>query len=506
MADSNISNIVIVGGGTAGWMAAAALARFTGGQARITLIESDEIGTVGVGEATIPQLQMFNNALGIDENQFVGATNATFKLGIEFVDWLRPGERYIHAFGSIGRGLGLLPFQYYWFRHRAEGGSETIWDYSATARMAAAGKFGRPNDKPGTLPSGVNYAFHFDAALYAAYLRRYAEARGVNRVEGTIVDVALRAGDGFVEAVALADGRRIAGELWIDCSGFRGLLIGRALGAGFEDWSHWLPCDRALAVPSEALSPLPPFTRATAQAAGWQWRIPLQHRTGNGYVYSSSHVSDDEATATLLAGLEGRPLAEPRALRFATGRRKAAWVKNCVALGLAAGFMEPLESTSIHLVQAGIARLMQLWPTLEFESAEIAEFNRQTAFEWESIRDFLILHYHANARGGALWRQCRDMPVPESLARRIALFRAGGRIFREHEELFAEVGWLQVMLGQGIAPDRYHPFADQISRAELGEFMTLARRHAEHVASTMPDHGAFIATHCASPVAGRKVA
>ena len=369
-------NIVIIGGGTAGWMAAAALARFVGQSSKITLIESDEIGTVGVGEATIPQLKLFNAGLGIVEADFVRATQGTFKLGIEFAGWNGADSRYIHAFGAVGRPLGLLPFHHYWLRHRAQGGAASLWDFSSAAQAAARSRFAPPADAPGQLPSGYDYAFHFDAGLYAAFLRRYAEARGVVRTEGRIGEVRLRPEDGSVEGVTLASGQRVDGDLFIDCSGFRGLVIEQALGAGYEDWSHWLPCNRALAVPCTRVAPLTPFTRASARDAGWQWRIPLQHRTGNGYVYCSDFISDDAAADTLLANLDGAPLADPRPLKFVTGKRKAAWVKNCVALGLAAGFMEPLESTSIHLVQAGIARLLQLFPTAGFDAADIAEFNR----------------------------------------------------------------------------------------------------------------------------------
>ena len=494
-------NIVIVGGGTAGWMAAAALARFAGAASHIRLIESEEIGTVGVGEATIPQIKLFNAGLGIDEAEFVRATQGTFKLGIEFAGWGAPDSRYIHAFGSIGRGLGVVPFHHYWLRHRAEGGSASLWDFSSAAQAAARNRFAPPADRPGQLPSGYDYAYHFDAGLYAAYLRRRAEADGVRRSEGRITDVTLRGDDGFIESVTLASGEIVTSDLFIDCSGFRGLLIEQALQAGYDDWSRWLPCDRALALPSTRTDPLLPFTRATARDAGWQWRIGLQHRTGNGHVYCSAFMSDDDAAAALLANLDGAPLGDPRPLRFATGKRRAVWVKNCVALGLAAGFMEPLESTSIHLVQAGIARLLHLFPSAGFDAADIAEFNRQTDFEWQSIRDFLILHYHANARHGAFWAACRDMAIPDSLAHKLALFRANARIVREHEELFTEPGWLQVLIGQGVMPAGYHPLAAQIADKELAEFMHIARLHVDQVVGRMPDHGQFIAAHCAAQAA-----
>ena len=502
MAEGAVRRVVIVGGGTAGWMAAAALARFLGGRIDIRLIESDEIGIVGVGEATIPQILLFNESLGLDEDDLLRATGGTFKLGIEFVDWMGPGSRYIHAFGTIGRSLGLLPFHQYWLRHRAEGGGRPLWDFSASARAAWANRFARPADVPGRLPSGLAYAFHFDASLYSLYLRAYAEARGVRRTEGKVVDVKLRGEDGAVESVRLERGEEVAGDLFVDCSGFRGLLIEQALATGYEDWSHWLPCDRALAVPCASAGELTPYTRSTARPAGWQWRIPLQHRIGNGYVYSSRFVSDEEAARTLLASLDGEALADPRPLRFVTGKRRRAWNRNCVALGLAAGFMEPLESTSIHLIQSGIARLLQLFPAGGVNPVEVAEYNRQTDFEWAAIRDFLIFHYHANGGAGEFWRACRDMAIPESLERRIELFGAAGRIFRVHEELFTEVGWLQVMTGQGIVPAGYDPVADQLTSAQLDEFLSLAGRHVGHVVDRLPAHSDYIAGHCAVPAGG----
>jgi len=479
-------------------MAASALARFLAPNSSIRLIESDEIGTVGVGEATIPQIQLFNSSLGIDEDEFLRATSGTFKLGIEFDGWWKPGHRYIHAFGSIGRGLGLIPFHHLWLRHRSKGGSDPLWAFSPCAEAARLNRFARPVEPQGALPSGVAYAFHFDASRYAAFLRRYAEARGVTRTEGKIAHVSLRSGDGHIEGLTLEGGERVAGDFFIDCSGFRGLLIEQALATGFEDWSRWLPCNRALAVPCASAGELTPVTRSTARAAGWQWRIPLQHRAGNGYVYSSTHISDDQAHETLLANLDGPALADPRPLRFVSGKRRRAWNRNCVALGLAGGFMEPLESTSIHLVQSGIARLLQLFPAHEISAAEVDEFNRQTDVEWEAIRDFLILHYKANARDESFWRACHDMPIPDSLVHKIELFRSGGRIVRVQEELFTEVGWLQVMTGQAIVPQAYHPIADQLAPAQLDEFLGLAKRHVGHVVSGMPKHSDFIARYCAA--------
>lgn len=497
MCEGQIRTIVIVGGGTAGWMAAASLARFLSKHYRIHVVESDEISTIGVGEATIPQIRLFNNALGLDENDFIRATQGTFKLGIQFDDWLRKGHSYIHAFGPIGRALGLLAFHQYWLRYRARDGTRSIDSFSLNACAALRDKFTRQS-KPSSasLPELV-YAFHLDAALYAAYLRRYAEKRGVVRTEGKIAHAKLRPDNGFVASVVLEDGREVAGDLFVDCSGFRALLIEQTLEVGFEDWSRWLPCDRALAVPCERAGTLTPYTRATARAAGWQWRIPLQHRTGNGYVYCSEFSSDDEARATLLDNLDGKALAEPRQLRFTAGRRKRIWERNCVALGLAGGFLEPLESTSIHLVQSGIARLLQFLPNRRFEQVDIEEFNRQSVFELERIRDFLILHYHAIERSDTpFWNACRTMQIPPELSDKIALFRTHGRIVRHNDELFTEMGWLQVMLGQGIVPQSCHPLAEQLSDEELTEFLSTIEALIAKAVGAMPGHAQFIAEHC----------
>jgi tryptophan halogenase len=491
-------HITIVGGGTAGWMTAASLARFLDRRYRVQLIESDEIGIVGVGEATIPQIQLFNQALGLDENDFLRQTHGTFKLGIQFVDWLRPGHRYIHAFGQIGRPLGLLPFHQYWLRYRATGGELGIEAFSLNASAALQNKFTRQTKPANAALPPMTYAFHFDASLYAKYLRKYAEQRGVVRIEGKIERVTQRSEDGSIDAVVLANGQRVGGDLFIDCSGFRGLLIEQTLKTGYDDWSQWLPCDRAMAVPCARAGEFTPYTRSSARAAGWQWRIPLQHRTGNGYVYSSRHLSDDEAAATLLANLDGEALADPRPLRFVAGKRKKFWNRNCVAIGLAGGFMEPLESTSIHLVQTAIARLLAFLPDGKPRPADIDEFNRQSAFEYERIRDFLVLHYKAVERNDTpFWHYCRTMPIPEELQRKLDLFAAGGRIVRHNDELFTEVGWLQVLLGQGVRPAGHHPLADQLSAGELAEFMNLIRTVIQHETGTMPAHADFVARHCA---------
>jgi tryptophan 7-halogenase len=499
MPDTRLRRIVIVGGGTAGWMCAAALAKLLEGSVEIRLIESDEIPTVGVGEATIPQIRLFNATLGLDENDFIRHTQGSFKLGIEFVDWGRPGERYMHAFGPVGgRDLGLIPFYQYWLKLRRAGQAGPLDDYVFNSIAARRGRFMRSAEIENSPLSDIAYAFHFDAGLYARYLRRYSEARGVLRREGKVVDSVLRSEDGFIEAVQLGDGERIEGDLFIDCSGFRGLLIEQALQTGYEDWSHWLPCNRALAVPCESVAEITPYTRSTARAAGWQWRIPLQHRIGNGYVYCSDFISDDEAAAQLLANLDGPALAEPRPLRFVTGMRRKFWNRNCVAIGLASGFMEPLESTSIHFIQSAIAKLIAFLPDRGFARADIDEYNRQLQFEYERSRDFLILHYLANARSEPLWQRCREMAIPDSLSEKIALFASRGRLFREHEELFTEASWLQVMIGQGIVPGGHHPMVDLLPEAELQRFVAGVRGVLERSAEVMPRHEAFIAKACAA--------
>lgn len=492
-----LKEIVIAGGGTAGWMTAAAFARFLGNEYQITLIESDDIGTIGVGEASIPQIRLFNAALGIDEAEFVKATQGSFKLGIEFDGWSAPGERYIHAFGNIGRQLGLVPFHHYLLRHIARDQSAmrtSLWAYSPAAIAAAKHLFSPLRDQPGQLPSGVAWAYHFDASLYAAFLRQYAEKKGANRIEGRITDVIQS--DCKVSALRLDDGKNIRGDLFIDCTGFAALLIGKAMGAQYDDWSEILPCDRAAAVQCESASPLTPYTRSTARTAGWQWRIPLQQRTGNGHVYCSTYMSDDEAVSVLLANLDGAVIGEPRRLKFTTGMRRESWTGNVVAFGLAAGFMEPLESTSIHLVQSGIERLLKLFPSGPVADADVAEYNRQTHREWEAIRDFLILHYFANRRSEPFWQARRAAEIPDSLKRRIALFEASGRIFRENDELFTEVGWLQVMLGQGISPESWHPLANDLSDDRLAEFLGLAARHAQAQAEKMLPHADYIGRYC----------
>jgi len=495
-----LRTIVIVGGGTAGWMTAAALSKLLQGRYRIRLVESEEIGTVGVGEATIPMIRLYNQVVGIDENEMLRATQGTFKMGIEFVDWWRRGERYMHAFGRIGQELSTVNFEHYWRRMHHLGRAADLEEYSIDCMASRQNRFMRPPaDMAGSPLADINYAFHFDASLYARFLRARSEAAGVERVEGKISGVELRPDNGFIAAVHLADGRRIDGELFIDCSGFRGLLIEQTLRTGFEDWSEWLPNDRAVAVPCTSAKMLLPYTRSTAHRAGWQWRIPLQHRIGNGHVFSSWYMSEDEATSILLNNLDGEPTAEPRTLRFTAGMRKLAWNRNVIAVGLASGFLEPLESTSIHLVQTMIARTIAWFPDKGFNQADIDEFNRQSRFEYEKIRDFIILHYHATERDDSpYWNYCRTMKIPESLRHKMDVYRNHGRTVREGNELFAEVSWLQVMHGQGLRPAAWHPLADVLPEDEVARYLENIRQTILKCVAVMPEHSEFIRQHCAA--------
>jgi tryptophan halogenase len=500
MNEHGIREIVIVGGGTAGWMAAAALARLLDrGSIGITLIESDEIGTVGVGEATIPPLIAYNNMLGINEDEFLAATQGTFKLGIDFVDWGALGERYFHPFGDHGQDFRGVAFHQLYLRERKKRELPALDAWSMSATAAALGRYARPGPDARLPFSQLLYAFHFDAGLYARFLRGRAEADGVRRVEGKIVDAALDGTSGNVESVTLADGRTLAGDLFIDCSGFRGLLIEGKLATGYEAWKQWLPCDRAVAVPSRYPGQPDPFTRCTARASGWQWRIPLQHRMGNGLVYSSDHISDSDAAAVVLANLEGEALAEPRHLAFIAGRRRLSWNRNVVSLGLSSGFIEPLESTSIHLIQSGIVKLLALFPDRRFNPVERDEYNRQMQDVYEDARDFIILHYKVTRRDDSpFWDHCRTMEVPDSLARKIDLWRAKGRVFRAGRELFGTPSWAAVMLGQGLVPEEHEPAADALDPDMIGDAMDKMRLSYARMAEHMPMHGDFIARSCAA--------
>ena len=504
MRDDLIRKVVIVGGGTAGWMSAVAMAKVLGAMPglRIELIESEEIGTVGVGEATIPQITLFNELVGLDERDFVRATNATYKLGIEFRDWTHIGHRYVHPFGYYGLDMLGIDFHHFWLKGQALGDPTPLDEYSLGVVAGLNSRFLHPRpDQPNSPLSRIAYAFQFDASLYAAYLRRMAEGWGVVRTEGRIIDVVQNGETGFAEAVVLQDGRQIEGDLFLDCSGFRGLLIEQRLGAGFEDWSKWLPCDRAFAIACERSDDQQPLTRSTARPAGWQWRIPLQHRTGNGYVYSSAHISDDEAAGTLLANLDAKPLGDPRPLRFKAGHRNKAWIKNVVAIGLSGGFLEPLESTSIHLIQTGIARLMTLFPTRHFDPVSIERYNKMTEREYVDIRDFLVLHYRATERDDSeFWNYCRNLDPPEGLAEKLDMFHSTGRIFREHEELFTETSWLAAMVGQGIKAKAYHPAADILSDDETLKRLRHVRQVIAQTSAAMPTQGEYIAQMCGTPL------
>jgi len=498
MTDRNLKKVLIVGGGTAGWVSAAVLLVTSAKKYQIELIESDEISTIGVGEATIPSILTFNTLLGINEDEFVRQTQATFKLGIEFRNWGALGDRYIHSFGTMGKDMDLVDFHHYWLKMHQAGKVGRMDDYCINLLACEQNKFARTDlSQPGSPMADLRHAFHFDAGLYARFLRLNCERQGVKRTEGKIVSVQTDPESGFVTSVTMQSGAVHTADLFIDCSGFRGLLIEQTLHSGYEDWSHWLPCDSAWAVPCESVKPLTPYTRSTARSAGWQWRIPLQHRIGNGHVYSSRYIGHDEAASVLMQNLDGKPLAEPRPIRFMTGRRRKFWNRNVVAIGLSSGFIEPLESTSIHLIQKGIFRLVNMFPDLDFSCADIDEYNRQTSLEFEQIRDFIILHYHATTRTDTpFWDYCRTMDVPDTLRRKMELFRSHGRIFRFAEDLFGETSWMQVMFGQHVRPRGYHPLTDGMSEEQIAKMLANVKAVIAQAVQSMPTHEAFIAAQC----------
>jgi tryptophan halogenase len=498
--------IVIIGGGTAGWMTAAGLARrLSTEDYHITLVESDEIGTVGVGEATLPHIKLFNDMLGLDEARFMRETSATFKLGIEFCGWDQPGDRYIHPFGAFGEPWGGVEFQHHWLRAQAEGRSVAAFQsYSYAVAAARAAAFELPNEDPASIRSTYSYAYHFDSGLYADMLRRWAVERGVSRIEGLVCAIERDGMSGAISVVTLKGGARIIGDLFVDCSGFRSLLLGGEMGVDWEDWTRWLPCDRALAVGCAHGGEPTPYTRATARSGGWQWRIPLQHRIGNGYIFSSHFLSTDTAHDTLFANLDGDALGEPRLLRFSPGRRVTAWRGNCVAIGLSSGFLEPLESTSIYLIQTAVSDLISLIPgptaACGVDPRLADEFNRLNNMQYDRVRDFLILHYAANGREGEpLWDYLRAMPLPDSLTHKLALFRARGAAPNYEFGLFSRDSWLSVLFGQGVTPGGHDRLADvfdaELVDAKLDDF----RRRIDGGVSSMPSHAAFLASYCAAP-------
>jgi len=492
-----VRRVVIAGGGTAGWVVAAALGRLLGPLLDIVLVESDEIGTIGVGESTIPTARTFHHLLAIDEREFMRDTQSSFKLGIAFESWGAIGDRYIHSFGQIGKSTWMGDFQHLWLQARAAGYAGDIGDYCFELQAAEAGKFATSDN------ATINYAYHLDASAYARFLRRVSETLGVKRREGKITGVAQHAETGFIEALILESGDRVEGDLFIDCTGFRGLLIEQTLKAGYEDWTHWLPTDSGLAVQTGSVGPAIPYTRAIAHDSGWQWRIPLQHRVGNGLVYCSEYLSDDEARARLLAQIEGEVLIEPRLIRYRTGRRRKVWDRNCIAFGLSSGFVEPLESTSIHLIMIGATRLAQLFPFSGCNEALAERYNALARKELEGIRDFIILHYKLTERDDSpFWRRCREMEIPESLASRIALFRDNALAWQDADDLFRVDSWVQVMLGQRLEPRAFHRMGELMQPEQLRKALNDLKSNIANAVARMPSHQSFLADYCAAPGAG----
>jgi tryptophan halogenase len=494
MANNNIKTIAIIGGGTAGWMTAAALSKMLLPEnVTVKLVESERIGTIGVGEATIPDIANFNLMLGINEQEFLAATKGTFKLGIEFRDWGKLGDKYFHPFGGHGIDMNGIDFHQYWLHSKQSGNTAKLEDYSICSVAAKQAKFILPDNNPKSVLSHLRYAYHFDATAYAAFLRKYAEQRGIVRIEGKVENVATHKDSGNIQSVTLDDGRIIEADFFIDCSGFKALLLDKTLGVKFNDWSHWLPCNRAQAVASERVEPLIPYTISTAKKAGWQWRIPTQHRTGNGHIYCSDFISDDEANQILLEGLDAKPLGDARTIHFQTGCREQFWVKNCVGIGLSSGFLEPLESTSIFLIQQGIARFISLYPNSNLSTVIQDEYNRLMTREFTQVRDFIILHYHATKRDDSpFWNYCRTMPIPDSLQHKIDLFKAGGRVFRDDQELFSKPSWIAVLLGQNIEPEVCEPILTGIPIGDIQRSLDSMNGAMMKAVSRLPSHAEFI--------------
>lgn len=489
--NNKINNVVIAGGGTAGWMAAAAISKLIKGDIKVTLVESDLIPTVGVGEATIPTLHFFHQLLGINEKEVMAATNATFKLGISFENWKNVNENYIHSFGYLGPGCWACDFHHFWVKGAQKGFTSDIGDYVTEHLAAREQRFAILANQD------MNHAYHMDAGLYAKFLRNLAEQNGAQRVEGTIDEVMTNADSGYIEALKLGNGKVVEGDLFIDCTGFRGLLIEQTLHAGFDDWSHYLPCNSAVAVQTESVSTPIPYTRSIARDSGWQWRIPLQNRTGNGLVFCDKYMSDSEAIDTLLSNVEGKTLNEPRVIKYKTGVRRRSWVKNCIAAGLSAGFIEPLESTGIHLFQKAVVRLLQLFPQNGIKQIDVDEYNAQTKEEAEGIRDFIIMHYHVTQRRDTpFWRHTASMAIPESLQHRLDLFEQTGRIFKKHGDLFGETSWVQCLMGQGMVPKEYHPIVDNMTDEQLKAFLDTTKNNVRKSVDKWPNHWEFIQHYC----------
>lgn len=490
-----VNKVVILGGGTAGWMSAALIKKLMGNRIDVELVESEAIGTVGVGEATIPPIQLYNSALGLNEAEFIRETKATIKLAIKFDNWKDVGDSYYHTFGAAGKSLAFCHFHHLLKRSQQLGNRSHLWDYDLNYLCAEAGRFAFINSKDPILD--IPYAYHFDASLYALFLRKYSEKLGVKRTEGIVKDVSQCGESGFIQSLILADEREISGDLFVDCSGMAAVLIQKKLSTGYEDWGHWLRCDRAVALPSERFEKTLPYTRSIAHSAGWQWRIPLQHRNGNGLVYSSNHYSDDEAANLLMSNLESQAIGEPNFIRFRTGRSLKQWNKNVIAVGLSSGFLEPLESTSIHLIQSAVVRLIHHFPHREIDDSMVEEYNKQSKVEFEQIRDFIILHYHVNQRTDShFWRELRHMEIPDSLAHKIQIFSDNGQLFREQNDLFAESSWLQVMLGQGIEPKDYHPIANNIEETKLMSMLKQVQSIKNEPVSQLPTHDEFLKNIC----------
>lgn len=498
MADARLKRLVIVGGGSAGWMTAAALSSMLDSEnTQITLVESEQIGTVGVGEATIPDMMNFNRMLGIREADFMKATQATFKLGIEFADWGRKGDRYFHPFGEHGADMQGIDFHQYWLRAHQGGSNHPIQDYSLCAIAGKAGKFCHPHENPKSVLSHIRYAYHFNATRYAQFLRQYAETRGVIRTEGKVESVNLTPETGHIQTLVLENGQTIEGGFFFDCSGFRALLMRQTLDVGFQDWSHWLPCNSAQTVACEHVGPPPPYTVSTAKSAGWQWRIPTQTRTGNGHIYSSDFMADDAAHDILMGGLDGKPISDARTLRFTTGRLEEFWHKNCVGIGLSSGFLEPLESTSLYLIQMGISKFITLFPDGSFPPVVVNEYNRQMRQQFDQVRDFIILHYCATERDDSpFWNYCRTMSIPDSLQHKIELFQKAGRVFRYEDELFSRPSWVAVMLGQNIIPEICDPIVSTLRDEQISHSLNSMNRAMVDAAAKMPTHSAFIDQYC----------